>query len=91
MNAAASRYSARVLELFAELPGAGSMAAGAGEIVVGEAMALDRGAWVRFEARLDGRPNRGMPFSRVGMPAYARGGGSRGDETGVTSAIARRA
>ena len=56
MNAATSRYSARVLELFAELPGAGSMAAGAGEIVVGEALALDRGAWIRFEARLeDGR------------------------------------
>jgi NifU-like protein involved in Fe-S cluster formation len=52
MNAA-PRYSPRVLELFAELPGAGSMPAGAGEIIVGEAAALDRGAWVRFEARLD--------------------------------------
>jgi NifU-like protein involved in Fe-S cluster formation len=56
MNAASSRYSPRVLELFTALPGAGSMPAGAGEIVVGEAVALDRGAWVRFEARLeDGR------------------------------------
>jgi NifU-like protein involved in Fe-S cluster formation len=52
MNAA-PRYSPRVLELFAELPGAGSMPAGAGEIIVGEAAALDRGAWVRFEARLE--------------------------------------
>ena len=56
MNAAVSRYSPRVLELFAELPGAGSIPAGAGEIIAGEAVALDRGAWVRFEARLeDGR------------------------------------
>ena len=56
MNAAASRYSPRVLALFADLPGAGPMPAGAGEIIAGEAVALDRGAWVRFEARLeDGR------------------------------------
>ncbi len=53
MNATASRYSPRVLELFAELPGAGSLPAGSGEIVAGEAVALDRGAWVRFEARLE--------------------------------------
>lgn len=51
----ATGYSARVRELFDTLPRAGAMPAG-GHRVVGEAAALDRGAWVRFEARLeDGR------------------------------------
>ena len=53
MNTAASHYSPRVLALFAELPGAGSLPAGGGAVVAGEAVALDRGAWVRFEARLE--------------------------------------
>jgi NifU-like protein involved in Fe-S cluster formation len=47
------RYSARVLDLFARLPGAQTLAPGRGTIVSGEAMELDRGAWVRFEARID--------------------------------------
>jgi len=46
------RYSQRVRELFAELPGGGVLAAGAGLPVHGEAAALDRGAWVRFDARV---------------------------------------
>jgi NifU-like protein involved in Fe-S cluster formation len=49
-------YSERVLALFQDLPGAGELPAGAGRVVVGEAESLDRGAWVRFEARIvDGR------------------------------------
>lgn len=49
-------YSERVLALFQGLPGAGELPAGAGQVVVGESEALDRGAWVRFEARIeDGR------------------------------------
>ena len=56
MSAAVLVYSSRVIELFRELPGAGSVAAGEGTVVSGEAVALDRGAWVRFEARIvDGR------------------------------------
>lgn len=47
------RYSERVLELFRELPGAGVPAAGPGRVAVGEAGSPDRGAWVRFEARVD--------------------------------------
>jgi NifU-like protein involved in Fe-S cluster formation len=47
------RYSARVRDLFARLPGAQAPAPGPGTLVSGEAMALDRGAWVWFEARLD--------------------------------------
>lgn len=47
------RYSARVRDLFARLPGAQALAPGRGTVVSGEAMALDRGAWVRFEARID--------------------------------------
>lgn len=50
------RYSPRVRELFGTLPGGGALASGEGIEVHGEAAALDRGAWVRFEARVvDGR------------------------------------
>jgi NifU-like protein involved in Fe-S cluster formation len=50
------RYSPCVLDLFARLPGASALPAGAGRQVTGEAIALDRGAWIRFEARIaDGR------------------------------------
>ena len=52
MTPTAARYSVRVLELFRTLPGAGSLQASPGAIVSGESMALDRGAWVRFEARV---------------------------------------
>lgn len=46
------RYSPQVRELFATLPGGGALAPGEGIAVHGEAAALDRGAWVRFEARV---------------------------------------
>ncbi len=46
-------YSALVRELFERLPHAGDLAPGPGVVAVGEAMALDRGAWVRFEARIE--------------------------------------
>ena len=46
-------YSERVLELFRMLPGAGAPAPGPGRLAVGEAGSPDRGAWVRFEARID--------------------------------------
>ncbi len=56
MSSGNSRYSARVRALFAELPNAGPLPAPAGPVAAGEAIALDRGAWVRFEARCeDGR------------------------------------
>ncbi|MDH4259371.1 MAG: iron-sulfur cluster assembly scaffold protein [Gammaproteobacteria bacterium] len=49
-------YSQLVRELFERLPHAGDLGPGAGTAVHGEAMALDRGAWVRFDARIeDGR------------------------------------
>ncbi len=48
-------YSPRVRELFAALPGSGELAA-APDVTSGEAVALERGAWVRFSARVeDGR------------------------------------
>ncbi len=47
------RYSARVLDLFARLPGAQALTPGRGTVVSGEVTALDRGAWVRFEALVD--------------------------------------
>ncbi len=52
MNRAAAPYSARVRDLFARLPRAETLAAGPGATTSGEAMAVDRGAWVRFEARV---------------------------------------
>ena len=49
-------YSSLVRELFERLPHDGDLAPGPGALVHGEAMALDRGAWVRFDARIeDGR------------------------------------
>ena len=45
-------YSERVLELFRALPGSGALSAGAGRLAVGEAGSPERGAWVRFEARV---------------------------------------
>jgi NifU-like protein involved in Fe-S cluster formation len=53
MTQPATPYSARVLELFRALPYAGTLPAARGGIAAGEAVALDRGAWVRFEARVD--------------------------------------
>jgi NifU-like protein involved in Fe-S cluster formation len=47
-----ARYSERVLELFRALPGAGTLREAPGSVATGESMALDRGAWVRFEARV---------------------------------------
>jgi len=49
-------YSPLVRSLFERLPHAGDLAPGPGAVVHGEAIALDRGAWVRYEARIeDGR------------------------------------
>jgi NifU-like protein involved in Fe-S cluster formation len=53
MNHRSARYSDAVLDLFDALPRAGALQEGAGLPVTGEAVALDRGAWVRFDARVD--------------------------------------
>lgn len=45
-------YSARVRELFALLPGGGALTSGPGRSVSAEAVAIERGAWARFEARI---------------------------------------
>ena len=56
MNETHAKYSRLVRELFERLPHAGELAPGPGAVVQGEAIALDRGAWVRYEARIeDGR------------------------------------
>ena len=68
MSAGRQRYSPRVLELFSKLPGAGTLSAGAGTIVAGEAVALDRGAWVRFEARLEAGRVAECRFRAFGCP-----------------------
>ncbi len=53
MTQPGTRYSARVLELFRAMPYGGTLPAEPGRIAAAEAIALDRGAWVRFEARVD--------------------------------------
>lgn len=53
MSREALRYSPRVLDLFARLPGAEALPPGRGIQVTGEAVAIDRGAWVRFDARIE--------------------------------------
>jgi NifU-like protein involved in Fe-S cluster formation len=68
MSAALIAYSGRVLDLFRRLPGAGSLAAGEGSVVSGEAIALDRGAWVRFEARIEGGRVADCAFRAFGCP-----------------------
>jgi len=68
VSAEAPRYSARVRELFARLPGAQALAPSVGRTVAGEAVALDRGAWVRFEARVNGGRVAECVFRAWGCP-----------------------
>ncbi len=67
MNAGGSRYSARVLALFEALREAGSLMPG-GRLIAGEAAAIERGAWVRFEARVDGGRITDCRFRAWGCP-----------------------
>jgi NifU-like protein involved in Fe-S cluster formation len=68
MNAARLRYSDAVLGLFRELPCSGELPPGAGTIVSGEAVALERGAWVRFDARLESGRIAACRFRAFGCP-----------------------
>lgn len=61
-------YSPMVRELFEQLPRSGGLAPGAGSLVHGEAMELDRGAWVRFEARIEGGRILDCSFRAWGCP-----------------------
>jgi hypothetical protein len=56
-----------VQELFAELPGAGALEPGPA-VIAGEAVALDRGAWVRFEARIESGRVADCRFRAWGCP-----------------------
>lgn len=68
MSVARRAYSDRVLGLFRALPHAGNLAAGGGSVVSGEAIALDRGAWVRFEARIEAGRIADCVFRAFGCP-----------------------
>jgi NifU-like protein involved in Fe-S cluster formation len=63
----AGPYSPRVRALFEILPRAGTLPAG-GRVIAGEAAALERGAWVRFEARLEGGRIADCRFQAWGCP-----------------------
>ena len=68
MTAGTLRYSKRVLDLFRRLPGTAALPAGEGTVVAGEALALERGAWVRFEARIAGGRVADCVFQAWGCP-----------------------
>ncbi len=68
MTEPVQRYSVRVLELFRALPGAGRLEGASGGIATGESMALDRGAWVRFEARVQAGRIVECRFQAFGCP-----------------------
>jgi len=68
MSPATSRYSKTVRSLFRELAGAGDLAADGGKVVSGEAAVLDRGAWVRFAARIEGGRFADCRFRAFGCP-----------------------
>ena len=61
-------YSTLVRRLFEQLPHAGDLAPGPGLVVQGEAMALDRGAWVRYEARIEAGRVADCAFRAWGCP-----------------------
>jgi NifU-like protein involved in Fe-S cluster formation len=61
-------YSTLVRQMFMQLPHAGDLAPGPGTTVHGEAMALDRGAWVRFEARIEAGKVVDCAFRAWGCP-----------------------
>ncbi|MGH8251355.1 MAG: iron-sulfur cluster assembly scaffold protein [Steroidobacteraceae bacterium] len=68
MNRSLGDYSARALDLFRRLPGSAALPACRGRIVYGESAALDRGAWVRFEACIDGGTIVDCAFRAWGCP-----------------------
>lgn len=68
MTGTPTSYSPLVRALFERLPRAGALAAGPGKRVHGEAKALDRGAWVRLEARIDGGRVAECAFRAWGCP-----------------------
>jgi len=68
VSTAAAGYSPRVRSLFSALEGAGDLPEAAGAEVSGEAVALDRLAWVRFAARIDARRISDCRFRAFGCP-----------------------
>lgn len=68
MSVPPCRYSVEVRTLFERLPGAVAPETGEGVAVTGEAAALERGAWVRFDARLDAGRLLACEFRAWGCP-----------------------
>lgn len=68
MRARATLYSATVRSHFRSLEGAGDLPPAAGAAVSGEAVALDRLAWVQFAARIDAGRIVDCRFRAFGCP-----------------------
>lgn len=68
MSPGVPRYSESVRALFQALAGAGDLAADGGQAASGEAAALDRLAWVRFAARIEGERFADCRFRAFGCP-----------------------
>jgi NifU-like protein involved in Fe-S cluster formation len=68
VSARATRYSVTVRSRFRSLEGAGDLPPAAGLAVSGEAVALDRLAWVRFAARIDAGRIVDCRFRAFGCP-----------------------
>jgi NifU-like protein involved in Fe-S cluster formation len=68
VNTRVPRYSDAVRALFKALAGSGDLAADGGTAGSGEAAALDRGAWVRFAARIEGERFADCRFRAFGCP-----------------------
>lgn len=68
MSGPATRYSDTVRALFRALDGAGDLPPAPGIAVSAEAIALDRGAWVRFSARIEAGRIADCRFRAFGCP-----------------------
>jgi hypothetical protein len=94
-----ARYAPRVRELFAALPACGALPPGPGDAIAGEAAAIERGAWVRFEARVEAGRLSACRFRAFGCPhtlaaaafvaSALDAGGSAGDGALGAAALAR--
>ena len=79
MSVPPSRYSAEVRALFQRLPGPVAPESGDATAVIGEAVALERGAWVRFDASVGAGRLLACEFRAWGCPHVLAAAASTAD------------